>query len=143
MVVLVGVITVASNIFLRSMRGGFGGKRGRGSGNSGLVILILALVGAILAPLAAMMIQLAVSRRREFLADSSGALLTRYPEGLANALVKISQYPVGLRRASNQTAHLWIDDPIKGEAKTNWFHKLFMTHPSVEDRIKALLGKVE
>ena len=84
--------------------------------------------------------QLAISRRREFLADTSGALLTRYPEGLATALQKISQDPRPMRAATNTNAHLWFDDPFDGKQRKPWLYKLFMTHPPVEERIKALRG---
>jgi heat shock protein HtpX len=93
---------------------------------------------SILAPLAATLMQLAISRKREFLADASGALLTRYPEGLARALEKISQDPTPLRVANNSTAHLWFENPFRTEGKTPFLHKLFMTHPPVAERIQAL-----
>ena len=98
-------------------------------------MIIIAILAAILAPIAATLIQLAISRKREFLADASGALLTRYPDGLANALRKISEHGAPLRRASNATAHLFIANPFSGQSGLS---KLFMTHPPVEDRIKAL-----
>ncbi|MBM2818206.1 MAG: peptidase Ste24p, heat shock protein HtpX, partial [Parcubacteria group bacterium] len=79
-----------------------------------------------------------ISRKREFLADASGALLTRYPEGLASALEKISNSQIPLRRINKATAHLYISSPLKGDKGTNWLAKLFMTHPPVEERIKAL-----
>ena len=103
-------------------------------------MLALGLVAAILAPLAAMLLRLAISRKREFLADASGALLTRYPEGLARALEKISRDPTPMRRASDATAHLWLDDPFKQGQRTNWFAKLFMTHPPAGERIRILRG---
>ena len=138
-VVLVGVIALASNWFLRiSFLGGSGRRRGRGS--AGLILLILGIVAAVLAPLAATLIKLAISRKREFLADASGALLTRYPEGLARALQKISSDSAPLKVANSSTAHLFISSPFKGKQSTSFFTKLFMTHPSVEERIKALRG---
>ncbi len=141
-VILVSVVATASNLFLRSLYfSNMSNGRDRDRGNLSQVLFILTIVGALLAPFAAVLIQLAVSRRREFLADSNGALITRYPEGLANALIKISQSPVQLQHINNQTAHLWFDNPFKGKAKTTWFYKLFMTHPPVEERVKALLGK--
>ena len=106
------------------------------------IVLILGIIGIILAPLAAQLIQLAISRRREYLADASGALLTRYPEGLASALEKISTANMPMRRASHATAHLFIDEPF-GRAegsKLAWLENLFATHPPVQDRIRALLG---
>jgi len=136
-VVLAGFIAIASNIFLRSLFWGGGRRRDRGAG---IIFLALAVIGAILAPIAATLIRLAISRRREFLADTSGALLTRYPEGLASALEKISVDQTPMRIASNATAHLFIASPFKGKQSFNWFTKLFLTHPSVEERIKALRG---
>jgi heat shock protein HtpX len=88
----------------------------------------------------ATVIRLAVSRKREFLTDASGALLTRYPEGLAGALEKIANDETPMRYAHNGTAHLFISNPFKGRQKTNWFAKLFMTHPPAEERIRILRG---
>ena len=138
-VVLAGMIAVASNLFLRFTFFG-GGRRSNDRGNAGAILMVLGLVAAILAPIAASMIKLAVSRKREFLADASGALLTRYPEGLARALEKISKDPTPMRRASNSTAHLFISSPFRGKQSKNWFTKLFLTHPPAEQRIKALRG---
>jgi heat shock protein HtpX len=138
-VVLVGFVSILSNIFLRT---GFFRSRGRSrGGDAGAIFAILGIVAAILAPIAASLMQLAISRKREYLADASGAILTRYPEGLASALRKISAdaTPMG-RAANNATAHLWLDNPFKEEERVSWFHKLFMTHPPIEDRIKALEG---
>jgi len=135
-VVLVGFVTILSDIFLRSRLYGFSGGRGRDN-RAGGILLIIGLVLAILAPIGASLIRLAISRKREFLADASGALLTRYPEGLASALRKISERGAPLRRASNATAHLFIANPFGGRGGLT---KLFMTHPPVEDRIKALLN---
>jgi len=101
-------------------------------------MMILGIAAAILAPIAAMLIQLAVSRRREFLADESGARLMRNPEPLAQALIKIHNNPKQLSHISSATAHLYIDNPFKKKDGHNWFVKLFMTHPPVEDRIKNL-----
>lgn len=135
-VVLVGFIALLADFFLRWSF--FGGSRNnnRGDGKLQLIFLILAIVLSILAPLAAKLIQMAISRKREFLADSSGALLTRYPEGLASALEKISADTKPLDRANRATAHLFISNPFKGKK----ISKFFMTHPPVEDRIKALRG---
>ena len=102
--------------------------------------MVLGLAAAILAPLAASMIRLAVSRKREFLADASAALLTRYPEGLARALEKISRDPYPLKVARNSTAHLYIASPFRGKQSKSWFTKLFMTHPPAEERIAILRG---
>lgn len=136
-VVLVGFVTLISDIFLRSSHWG-GGDRDRG-GNGAIIFIGIAL--AILAPLIAKLIQLAISRRREFLADASGALLTRYPEGLASALEKISGYVGPMRTANHATAHMFISDPFDREDQKSFsarLTKLFMTHPPATERIKAL-----
>ncbi|MBI1974613.1 MAG: M48 family metallopeptidase [Candidatus Zambryskibacteria bacterium] len=135
-VVLAGFVVLISDIFLRSR---FHNNRDR-EGNAGAILLIIGLVLAILAPIAATLIKLAVSRKREFLADASGALLTRFPEGLANALRKISAISVPMRTANNATAHLFISNPFNN-LKTSKLSHLFMTHPPVEERIAALVGK--
>ena len=137
-VILVGVITFLSHWFLRISFWGGSSRNSRDSG--GGLLLFLGLIAAILAPIAATLIRLAISRKREFLADASSALLTRYPEGLARALEKISSDPNPLRVAGNSTSHLFIVNPFRGEQKANWFFKLFMTHPPVEERIQALRG---
>jgi len=135
-VVLAGVISMISDIFLR-----FGGLSRRDDDNRGSnVTAIVAIVAMILAPIAATLIHLAVSRKREFLADASGALLTRYPAGLASALEKIAQDQMPLRHATSATAHLYLANPFKGRSRSGWFTKLFMTHPPVEERIAALRG---
>ena len=136
-VILVGFISLLADIFLRSMMWGGVGGRDNDNGGNGL-FMILAIALSILAPISATLIQLAISRRRESLADTSGALLTRYPEGLARALEKIAVDITPMRVAKNTTAHLWIDDPFTGQHKTAWWHKWFMTHPPIEERIKAL-----
>ncbi len=135
-VILVGVVAIISDLFLRISF--WGGGRRDDRGNMGLLMLAFGIVAAILAPLAATMIQLAISRKREFLADASAALLTRYPQGLASALQKISSDPAPLRAAKDSTAHLYIANPFRGKQAQNWMNKLFSTHPPVEDRIKAL-----
>ncbi len=137
-VILAGVISLASDFFLRSMW--FGGGRSRDDDNrGGNLFALVGIALAILAPIGAMLIQLAISRKREFLADASGALLTRYPEGLARALEKIGGDRTPMQAASDATAHLWISNPFKGKA-IDGFHKLFLTHPPIADRIKALRG---
>lgn len=139
-VVLVGTIAIASHWFLRlGFFGGFGGQR-RDRGGGGGILILIGIVAAILAPIGASLIKLAVSRKREFLADSSAALLTRYPEGLASALQKISSDPHSLRTASPSTAHLFIASPFRRQQRRSWLTKMFMTHPPVQDRIKALQG---
>ena len=138
-VVLVGVVAMLSNMFLRiSFWGGMGHRNSRDS--SGLILLALGIIAAILAPIAASLIRLSISRKREFLADASGSLLTRYPEGLARALEKISADQNPMRAANNSTAHLFISSPFKGKQSKSWFTKLFMTHPPMEERVKALRG---
>ena len=140
-VVLAGFIAIIADLFLRSMM--FGGND-RDS-KAGAVFLILGIVGIILAPIAAQMIQMAISRKREYLADASGALLTRYPEGLASALEKISHYSQPMKRANNATAHLFIADPFGPEKRTlgQKISNLFQTHPPAADRIRILreMGK--
>jgi heat shock protein HtpX len=138
-VVLVGIVTLVADIFLRaSFFGGFGGGDREERGNP--VVAIIAVVFIILAPILATLIQLAISRKREFLADASGALLTRYPEGLASALQKIGQYQLPMKGASNATAHLYISNPFGPRAGKSFITKLFSTHPPIADRIKALVG---
>lgn len=135
-VVLAGFIAIIADIFLRMSM--FGGNRDNDS-KAGAVLAILALVAAILAPIAAQLIQLAISRRREYLADASGALLTRYPDGLASALGKIGSYAHPMKDANHATAHLFIGNPFGAKAG-QFMNRLFSTHPPVEDRIKRLLG---
>lgn len=135
--VLAGIISLIADIFLRSlMFGGIGGRRGRNDQGAEM-FFIFAIVLSILAPIGTMMIQLAISRRREALADTSGVLLTRYPEGLISALRKIEVDNVPMASAKDSTAHLWIDNPFKGKG-SSWWHTLFMTHPPIEQRIAAL-----
>lgn len=139
-VVMAGLISILSDIILRAtFHGSFEGDRDNRGGGGGIVLLI-GLFAAILAPIAAMIIQFAVSRKREFLADASGALLTRYPDGLANALQKIGQDETSMRYAHNGTAHLFIANPFKGKESLSWFAKLFSTHPPLEERIRILRG---
>lgn len=141
-VVLVGFITLLADWFRHwafwPARNASRSDAGGGSdGNQlRLLLMIAAIVLSILAPIAAMLMQLAISRKREFLADADGALLTRYPEGLARALEKISSDTEPLEAANRATAHLYITNPFKGKKVM----KLFMTHPPIEDRVKALRG---
>ncbi|TAL49186.1 zinc metalloprotease HtpX [Patescibacteria group bacterium] len=134
-VVLVGFVTLLSDFFLRTARWG-GGRSSRGN-QIQVIFLLVGIILAILSPLIATLIQLAISRKREFLADASGALLTRYPEGLANALRKISAAGISMRTANHATAHLFIANPFGQTARL--VGKFFMTHPPVEERIAALL----
>lgn len=135
-VVLAGFVAILSDFFMRAMM--FSGDRE--DNRAGVIFLILGIVGIILAPLAAQLIQMAISRKREYLADASGALLTRYPEGLASALEKISAYAQPMRRANNATAHLFIADPFGGDTRSlrQKISGLFQTHPPAEDRIRIL-----
>ncbi|MCK5027751.1 MAG: M48 family metallopeptidase [Candidatus Pacebacteria bacterium] len=137
-VVLVGFVTLLSDFMLRwGLRGGGNNKS---DGRAKLFMILIGVVLAILAPLVATVIKLAISRKREFLADASGALMTRYPEGLAGALKKISGYSGELKRANHATAHLYIANPFRDKKKKSFMSKLFMTHPPVEERINALIG---
>lgn len=139
--VLAGVIAMLANMFMRvSFWGGNRHSSNDDNKGAGAILLILGIIAAILAPIAATIVQLAISRKREFLADADGALLTRFPEGLARALEKISSDPTPMRVTNDATASLFIDSPYKGKQKNNWFTKLFMTHPPVEERIKILRG---
>ncbi|MFA6524430.1 MAG: zinc metalloprotease HtpX [Candidatus Paceibacterota bacterium] len=133
-VVLVGFISIVADMFLRSM---FFGGGNRDNDRGGGLMLVVGIVLSILAPIFAVLIQLAISRKREFLADASGALLTRYPEGLANALTKISNYSRPMASANTATAHLFISNPFGVKKISN----LFSTHPPMEARVKALLGR--
>ncbi len=133
-IVCVGVITLLADWMLRSFFWR-GGRRSNDSNKGNGVLLIIGLILAVLSPLFAKLIQLAVSRKREFLADASGALLTRYPEGLANALEKISKQNIPLKNANKATAHLYISSPFKGKKKQN---KFFSTHPPIGERVSAL-----
>jgi heat shock protein HtpX len=139
-VVLAGFVALIANIFLRVSFWG-GGSRRDGNGNA--ILMIFAVIGIILAPFAAKLIELAVSRQREYLADASGALLTRYPEGLASALAKIGNYSAPMQHANLATAHLFIGDPFgpkKSGGSAGWIERLFSTHPPIQKRIEALLG---
>ncbi len=134
-IVLVGIVALLADFFIRFQI--FGGRgRDREGGQIGAVLMIAGIILAILAPLFAKLIQLAISRRREYLADASGSLLTRYPEGLASALEKISSYKEPMKHANSATAHLYIANPF-GSAK-KLASKAFSTHPPIEERIKIL-----
>src|SRR3989339_4919 len=140
-VVLVGFVSIISDMFLRGMifgptLHGLRGASGDRENNGGGVLAIAGIVLIILSPVIATLIKLAISRRREYLADASGALLTRYPEGLANALEKISSYNLPMKEPHTATAHLFISNPFSGKSISN----LFSTHPSATERIKILRG---
>lgn len=138
-VVLAGFLAIIADIFVRTSL--WGGRRGNDNNSGGGLLLVFGIVALILAPIAAQLIQLAISRRREFLADASGALLTRYPEGLANALEKIENYARPMQKVSHATAHLFISDPYgKTSRAGDWINRLFSTHPPTEARIRALLS---
>lgn len=132
-VVLAATVAFLSRIFLRSA---FLGGRNRKGG--GVVTLIIALVVAILAPLVATVVKLAISRKREYLADSSAALMTRHPKALAEALQRIKDYPKTMQAASDATAHLYIMNPFREDEGQKWIHKLFSTHPPLEERIEKI-----
>lgn len=140
---LVGAAVLLSEFFLRAWWwGGVGRRRGdeRGGGPVELVLFAIGLVMLILAPIVAQIIRLAVSRNREFLADAEGALLTRYPPGLASALRKIAAASgIPMRSANNATAHLWLAQPsrVEGE-RMGLLERLFQTHPPIEERIRRL-----
>lgn len=139
--VLVGTIVLITDFATRSAF--FGGHRDDDNSSNNIVGFIIILILSILAPLSAQLLQLAVSRKREFLADASGALLTRYPEGLARALEKISSDREELEVANRATAHMYIVSPLKGKEnshKTSWLARAFMTHPPVAERIARLRG---
>jgi len=137
-VILVGMVTLLADWFLRGARFGRSNEDKEG-GNLGAILFLAGIVLALLSPLIARLIQLAISRRREFLADSSAAMLTRYPEGLARALEKISADKEPLEAANKATAHLYIVNPLKNlHAGIGWFANLFNTHPPVGERIKIL-----
>lgn len=135
-VVLAGFVAILADIFSRSLMYGGSDNRDRNP-----IFLVIGIVGIILAPIAAQLIQMAISRKREYLADASGALLTRYPEGLASALEKISATHQPLQRASHATAHLYINDPFSDGTKRTLgqrINSLFATHPPVEERVRLL-----
>lgn len=137
-VVLVGVLTLLADFFLRAgLRVRFG--RSRNGGQAQILFIVLGILLAILSPIIATLIQLAISRSREYLADASGALLTRYPEGLASALEKISADTEPLEAANKATAHLYIANPLKNHHDSvGWFARLFNTHPPAAERIQRL-----
>ncbi len=135
--VLVGLVVLLADWFRHSM---LFSRRGRddNSGQAQAIFVILAIIFSLLAPLFASLMQLAISRKREFAADSDGALLTRYPEGLARALEKISADSEPLEAANRATAHLYIASPFKGREGRSWLARAFMTHPPVAERIRRL-----
>ncbi|MBU0599005.1 M48 family metallopeptidase [Patescibacteria group bacterium] len=145
-IICVGIVALLSNWFFRiSFYGGFGGRRSSSRSSSGgriqLIMMVVGIALLIFAPIFAQLIKFAISRKREFLADASGVLLTRYPDGLANALEKIKNQNIEpMPRANNATAHLYISNPFGAKAKKG-LAKLFSTHPPIEERIAALRGQ--
>lgn len=133
-VVLAGFVAMLADFFLRASFHGAGDRDGRANA----IFMVVGFIGILLAPIAAQLIQLAISRRREFLADASGALLTRYPDALASALVKISSHEAPMKRANHATAHLFISNPFGAHDMGRFVAKLFATHPPVAERISAL-----
>lgn len=131
LVVAVGII---SDIFMRMAFWGGGQRRGNDNGGAA-IMMVLGLVAMVLAPIVSALIQAGVSRQREYLADASGALATRNPEGLASALHKLGEYSAPMRKQSGSMAHLWISDPMKPGV----FDRMFATHPPIPDRIRRLL----
>lgn len=142
-VVLLGVITMVADVLLRGTMFGDNGavSRGKKPGNS--VALIIGLLLAVLMPLVGRLIQFAISRKRELLADATGAMLTRYPEGLASALEKIHAYPNKMRSANHATAHLFIANPFGIKRAATYINRLYNTHPPAEMRIDLLRGMDE
>lgn len=142
-VILVGFVVILSDIMLRASliqggnRGGGGGNKGGGGGGAGAIITLIGVLLAILAPLFSSLIQLAISRKREYLADAGAVKLTRYPEGLASALEKLEQHGKPMKAKSRAMAHLYISDP-EGPKNVKKINSLFSTHPPIEDRIKKL-----
>jgi heat shock protein HtpX len=134
--VLVGTVALLSDMFLRSLW--YGGNRDSEDNKGNAIFMVIALIAAILAPIVATLIQLAVSRRREYLADASGVLLTRHPSALASALLKISGDKEPLEVANRGTAHLYIINPLKGSEAVSFLAGLFNTHPPIAERVKAL-----
>lgn len=136
--ILVGLVALLADFFMRSLWFSNRRRDDREGNNIQGIFLLIGIILAVLSPIIATLIQLAVSRKREFLADASGVLITRYPEGLASALEKIAKDKEPLEAANNATAHLYIANPFKGKISTSWFAGLFNTHPPIEERIKIL-----
>jgi heat shock protein HtpX len=140
--VLVGIVTLLADWLLRmSWLGGNRGRDRESNGQLGAILMIAGMALAFLSPIIATLIKLAVSRKREFLADASAAAITKYPEGLARALEKLAGDKEPLEAANKATAHLYITNPLKNShSAIGWFSSLFATHPPIEQRIKALRG---
>lgn len=140
-VVLVGFVSLIADMFLRGMI--FGGGGGDRDNKAGGILMIVGIILVILSPIIAQLIHFAISRKREFMADATGALMTRYPEGLAGALQKIEGYAQTrggvMKRANHAMAHMYISNPFGAKAKRGW-NKMWSTHPPTEDRVKALMS---
>ncbi len=132
-VIMIGIITILSHFFLRSFWFSGGGNN---RGSIGALLIIVGIILAIFAPLVGYLIRMAISRRREYLADATGALLTRYPRGLANALRKIKRENMPMRNIDKSMASLFISNPLK----SGWLNNIFSTHPPIDERIKRLEG---
>jgi len=137
-VALIGLIALVSDMFLRSMF--YGGSRRRDSKQGGGIVILIGFALALLSPVIAKLMHLAISRQREFLADASGAMITRYPEGLARALEKIKADKEPLEVANKATAHMYIENPLRNEQGMKWLNSLFSTHPDTDERIARLRG---
>lgn len=137
---LVGVVVLLADWTIRSFWWGVGSRRGsREGGGAGAILVLVGLVAALLMPIFAKIIQLAVSRKREYLADASGVQLTRYPPGLISALEKLKADQTSVRTAVHATGHLWIEQPLEREGtKLSWLNRLFTTHPPLDERIRIL-----
>ena len=136
--VLVGTVSLVANWIVRSMWWGGGRRDSNDRENRNPIMFALLLVALIVAPITATLIQLSLSRKREYLADADGALLTRRPNSLASALTKIGNYSGTMRSATTATAHLFISNPLKKTNKGDWLVSLFSTHPPIEERIRIL-----
>lgn len=136
--ILVGFVAILANMFMNQLWWGGFSRNDRDNDNAQNIFILIGILFAILSPIAATLIQLALSRKREYLADAAGALLTRYPEGLASALEKIANYKQPMPQVSDATAQLFIENPLKGKDYGTWFSNLFDTHPPIEDRIRIL-----
>lgn len=142
--VMVGLVALLGDWFLRSMWWGGGRRRNNGDGELGAIFIVLGIVFAILSPIVGTLIQLAISRRREFMADAGSVELTRQPQDLISALEKIADDPQPMKNANKATAHLYIENPFKkdGHGKVAWFSGLFDTHPPISERVKILKNMI-
>ncbi len=139
MLVMTIVVTMSAVLSSLANMAAFASMSNNKEGSSGPMMLV-AIVGNLLLPIVSMFIQASISRRREFMADAGGAILTEHPEALASALQKIGGFKQSMQRASPATAHLYISCPFGGSRSQGFFQKIFMTHPPIEERVKALIG---